>query len=195
MKKCISLEFGPAAPLQEGDGMKEWHGELAAGGDTAPLSVYLFNILDSLSSVLQVNMSALFKEHPLAIPPFSCFLTAAKSERGRQWGHFWILRKKGEKKEQKRVCDASRCVLVKAAACLKLLQRRPRNSAPFSPGLPAGASAAVSSVAAQKCNDCCASVKVLRLRPAWSHDPNLAAVLNSASDSEPSNLHFKNTDI
>lgn len=178
--------------------MKEWHWELAGGGDSAPLCVYLFNIFDSLSSVLQVNMSPLFKavEHPLAIPPFYCCLAAAKSERGRQWGHFWISRKKKkeEKTEQERVCDASRCVLVKAPACLKLLQRRPRNSAPFCPGLPAGASAAVSSVAAQKSNYCCVSVKVLRRRPAWSHDPNLAPVLNSASDSEPSNLHFKNAD-
>lgn len=134
---------------------------------------------DSLSSVLQVNMSPLFKavEHPLAMPPFYCCLAPAKSERGRQWGHFWILRKKiKKKKEQKLVCDASRCVLVKAPACLKLLQRRPRNSAPFCPGLPAGASAAVSSVAAQKSNYCCVSVKVHCLQPAWSHDPNLAAV-------------------
>lgn len=38
-------------------------------------------------------------------------------------------------------------------------------------------------------------MKVLRFRPAWSHDPGLAAVLNSASDSEPFNLHIRNPGV
>lgn len=84
-------------------GTKNW----PAGGDSAPLCVFLFfilfNIFDSLSSVLQVNMSPLFQRLTILWPSLLFNVVSLPHNQREGVGTFVDFKKK-TKREKKRIC-------------------------------------------------------------------------------------------